>query len=185
MKTTYVNTAIGRLKFYCTNLDGNIENITLTQALIKPTLPQGMSVTECIAVLLQFSATKTVTEFCFCCDWEDFDGVGYANPGEWLDAWELQHEKHLVMIGTEGAEFLSSRIPLLPFEPLIYPITMEQNKIKIRLREISPGDSYSLHFIVSTNCYPEAKEASCWFSVDLSHENVKEWLLNTDNHLNY
>ena len=173
LSSSAVETPIGILNFYPTHAGGEINNILLKQGAIKPYLPTGMAVIECIAVLLEFSVTKTVAAFDFCGDWESLQEKGYGNNGEWLDAWEWPTGAHLVMVGTEDRERLNSRISLMPCEPSNYPITMQDNKMRIRLHNL-PAGNYSLHYIVAWNDYPETHESSCWYAVDVPHEKVKE-----------
>jgi hypothetical protein len=175
---TYVGTPLGSLKFYADLVAGKITNIKLAHAKIEASLPVGMSVSGCFAVLLEFSVKEDVSGFQFHCDWEGFKGKGYGNSGEGLDAWEWEDNDYLVMVGTEDADWLNARIPLAPFTPSEYPITMENNKVSIRLEKLSKGRSCSLHFIVAWNSYPEPHECSCWYAVDVPHKDVTQRLAN-------
>ena len=176
----YVDTPLGQLKFYTDLAGGKTVNLKLAQVKIEPTLPAGYSVSACVAVFLEFSVTENVTGFQFHCDWENFDGKGYGNTGEGLDAWEWEHNGHLVMVGTEDADRLNARIPLVPLQliPSEYPITMEANKMSIRLEKLPEGKSYSLHFIVAWNPYPEPKDCSCWYAVDVPHKMIAQMFAN-------
>jgi hypothetical protein len=176
--TTYVDTPLGRLKFYTDIVGGQVTDLKLVQGKLEPILPTGMSVSACFAVFLQFSVAENATGFKFHCDWEDFDGKGYASTGEGLDAWGWEHHNHLVMVGTEDADWLNGRIPLAPFTPNAYPITMDENKMEIRLNELPEGRSCSLHFIVAWNPFPEPRECSCWYAVDVPHKVVTQRLAN-------
>jgi len=169
-QVSYIETPLGRLKFCVDFVGGKIENLMLSQGPLENALPQGMSVSACFAVLLQFSVTENAAGFNFHCDWEDFDGQGYGCTGEALDAWEWEHQNHLVVVGTEDADWLNARIPLAPFTPDEYPITMEENRMVVRLEKLPEGRSYSLHFIVAWNPYPEPHECSCWYAVDVPHK---------------
>jgi hypothetical protein len=178
-EVTDVDTPLGRLKFYANFITGKVDNITLYQVELEPTLPQGMSVSKSVGVLLRFSVIEEVTEFKFFCDWVGFNGKGYSNTGEALDAWEWNHENYLVVIGTEDAEWLNMRMPLVLFTSNKYPITMEKNKIKIKLDKLPIGHIYSFHFIVAWNSYPEPYESSCWYAVDVPHKKVEQYFINS------
>lgn len=176
--TTYLDTPLGRLRFYSYLAEGRITNLKLATVKIEPTLPAGMTVSACFAVLLEFSVIEEVTGFQFHCDWETFDGKGYGTTGEGLDAWEWEHNNQFVMVGTEDADWLNARIPQASFAPDEYPIAMEDNKMKIRLDKLSEGGPYSLHFIVAWNPYPEPHKCSCWYAVDVPHKVVVQALEN-------
>jgi hypothetical protein len=178
LASTYIDTPIGQLKLHSTKSGGEINSISLSQKAIDPHLPQGMEVIKCIAVLLQISVVKTVNELYFCCNWESAVKEGSVCSGEGLEAWEWTHNNNLVVIGTEDAESLNKRIPVFPFELSNHPITIGKNRIQIRLRNLSVGQSYSLHFIVAWNDYPEIHEHSCWYAVDVPHEKIMQMLAN-------
>ncbi|MEQ1517263.1 MAG: hypothetical protein ABL931_12330 [Usitatibacteraceae bacterium] len=171
---TYVDTPLGPLKFYTDLVAGKISDLKLAQVKIDPDLPVGMTVSACFAVLVEFSAEEDVSDFQFHCDWESFKGNGSGNSGEGLDAWEWEDNNNLVMVGTEDAEWLNARIPLTPFTSSEYPITMEANKISIRLENLSKGSSCSLHFVVAWNPSPEPHECSCWYAVDVPHKAIAQ-----------
>lgn len=175
---TYLETPLGLLKFYAELVGGKLTNLKLSKVKIEPSLPAGMSVSACFAVLLEFSVKEGVSGFQFHCDWERFEGKGYGNSGEGLDAWEWEHNNQLVMVGTEDADWLNARIPLASFAPDEYPIAMEDNRIKIRLDKLSEGGPYSLHFVVAWNPYPEPHKCSCWYAVDVPHKVVVQALEN-------
>jgi hypothetical protein len=174
LSTLVVETPLGHLNFYATHTGGKVGNMLLSHANLKPNLPSGMAVLNCIAVLLQFSVTQTIKHFYFCADWESLQEKGDACSGEGLDAWEWAHENSMVMVGTEDVEFfLSRRMPLQYFDSDEYPITMQDNKTRIRLQNLPVG-KYSLHYIVAINDYPEPHDCSCWYAVDVPHEKVKQ-----------
>ena len=176
---TYIQTPIGKLRFYSTTSDGSVEEINILQCDVGQLLPERMRVPTTIAVLLHFSVMKPIKEFNFCCKWENLKTSGYGSSGEGLDAWEWQHEDCIVIIGREDPVYLNHRIPSVPaelFEPSYYPTTMEENEIRICLKELPVGKSYSLHYVISWNDFPEPEGSFCWLNVDLPHKLVRKLL---------
>lgn len=182
LQTNSIDTPIGRLRFYPKWTDGEIDATLLLQSVVGQCpgymLPE-WEVTECIAVLLQFSVTSAVTEFAYCCDAELLNVPGGACSGEGLDAWEWIHKHHIVVVGTEDGECLSARLQLPPSTADDYPVTLVGNNMQIKLKNLSAGESYALHFMVAWNTYPEPHDCECWYAVNVSHEGCNELLANS------
>jgi hypothetical protein len=179
--STSVQTPLGKLNFYLTAIDGEAKGVTISHCQIYPSLPEYISVDGCVVVLLQFSVMEQIEEVNFCCAWEDLKIEGYGNHGEGLEAYEWQDDNHLVMIGTEDPQYLNHRIPLVPAEIYKagdYPITMEENEIRICLKKLPADSSYSLHYVIAWNKIPEPLEISCWLAVDRTHQSIRELLAN-------
>ena len=179
-KKIYVDTPIGRLRFYVSLIGGSVENFYLTKRPINPALPQDMSVSACTAVFVEFSVTDTVSECQFCCEWENLQAAGGTESGQGLDAWGSRHNGYLVLVGTEDEDYLARRISLKPaLEAMNYPVTLQDKTIRIRLQELETGKQYSLHYIIAWNPYPEEHELSCWYAVDVLHDRIIEQLADT------
>jgi hypothetical protein len=179
--STSVQTPLGKLNFYLTAIGGEAKEVAISHCQIYPSLPEYISVDGCVVVLLQFSAIEQIEEVNFCCAWEELKIEGYGHPGEGLEAYEWEQENHLVMIGTEDPYYLNHRIPLIPAEPSEasdYPITMEENEIRISLKKLTANSSYSLHYVIAWNKLPEPLEISCWLAVDRTHQSIRELLAN-------
>jgi hypothetical protein len=178
---TFIQTPIGKLKFYSIVSDGSVEKINISQCDVSQSLPEGMRVPTTIAVLLQFSVMEPIKEFSFCCAWENLKIPGYGCHGEALEAYEWEDENYIVIVGTEDPDYLNHRIPSVPAEPsdvIDYPITMEENEIRIHLRELAAEKCYSLHYAVTWNKLPQPKGYCLTSNVDLPHELVRKSLIN-------
>lgn len=176
MAMTYLDTPLGRLTFHADYVGGAVTDFQLAQRAITPDLPAGMSVSACVAVLLEFSVMENVGVFQFHGEWGNFEGKGYGETGEGLDAWAWEQDGHVVMVGTEDADLLNARMPWVTPSPDGYTVTMSDNKVTIRLESLSSGRSYSLHFVVAWNPYPEPHECSCWYAVDVPHKKIVQSL---------
>lgn len=144
-----VETPIGTLLFYVTSREGDIEKAHLSECTVEPKIPDGMSVKGCRAVLLRNTSKTPLKDVVFSCSWLELKEEGYGNSGEGLDAWEWEHNKTLVMIGTEDDEYLGSRVMLKETTSTYYPVTMEDNCIKIHISEYPAHKELTLHFIIS------------------------------------
>lgn len=179
-KKIYLDTPIGRLRFYVNLSGGNVENFYLTKRPINPKPPPDMSVSACTAVFVEFSVTDTVSECQFCCEWENLQAVGGPESEQGLDAWGWRHNGYLVLVGTEDEDYLARRISLKSaLGAMNYPVTLQDNTIRIRLQQLEAGKQYSLHYIIAWNPYPEEHELSCWYAVDVLHERIIEQLADT------
>ena len=167
-----VETPIGSLLFSLSAAGGDIGGVQISECNIEPNLPAGMSVEGCKAVLLRCTPLTPLNDIFFSCSWTELKEAGYGNSGEGLDAWEWKHNKTLVMVGTEDNEYLGSRVKLKETSSSYYPITMNDNVIKIHIIEFPANKVLSLHFVISWNSIPEKVDSSCWFAVDVPHERV-------------
>lgn len=174
----YVETPLGRLKFYVDFVGGHASDLKIFQGELEPVLPQGMSVAACFAVLLQLKVTEEIVDFVFHCDWEALKANGFANPGEGLDAWEWEQSGHVVAVGTEDSDWLCARLSVAPFSIAEYPIKMERNKVAVKVPKLLAGTLYAFHFVVAWNPIPEPQDCSCWFAVDVPHKVVVQRLAN-------
>ncbi len=138
-----------------------------------------MSVEKCIAVVFQCVLTTNISSINFSCTWINLKEKGYGCSGECLDAWEWEHNKTLVIIGTEDEECLVSRLKIKPSLAEDYPVTMDNNTINICLKDIPQNKPLSLHYVIAWNSLPEKVEPSCWYAVDIPHEKLIKQINNS------
>lgn len=170
-----IKTPIGTLLFSAGASEGDLSSASITTCEVKAIIPEAMRVQECIAVLLRCTSSSPLRGVVFSCEWSESRGAGYGATGEGLDAWEWESDGVLVMVGTEDAEWLNSRLRLLKkFGSHNYPITNANNKISIVVEEFLAHQEFSLHFVVAWNQLPEPKECSCWYAVDVPHKRIVE-----------
>lgn len=167
-----ITTKIGTLSFSVIAKVGDTSRAKIRTKEITPRLPEGMSVESSTLVLLTMPASVPIEKLKFTCKLSGFFPKGYGCTGEGLDAWEWEYENRLVVIGTEDGDWLESRLKLDEINRENYPVNFDQEKIVIEIEKYSQGGMFSLHFVVSENPYPEHKDSSCWFSVDVPHERV-------------
>ena len=174
-KELLLNTPLGVLSFKAKCEVDKIDDSSITVHNWEPSLPNGMSVEGCKVVVFKYKPSKPLRNFYFTCEWINQSITGYGNSGEALDAWEWETEKNIVLIGTEDSEWLNSRLKIKK-EYLLedYPITMENNKISIRIEDFDGNEELSLHYVVAWNSVPEPKDSSCWFAVDVPHKKILE-----------
>lgn len=167
-------TPIGVLEFLASVQHGDLHNAQIKTCRIEPILPEGMSVEGCIAVLFEFKTLISCQKFIFRCKWRGLKEKGYECTGEALDAWEWEKDGKLVIVGTEDNECLSQRVSFIDLASTVesYPIAMQDNCIEVRVGHIPSDKKLSLHYIVAWNSLPEVTESSCWFAVDVPHEQV-------------
>jgi len=169
-----IRTPIGGMRFQVEASGGDISKASISITEIEPFLPEGMEVEGSIAVLLTVVSPTRIKDLQFSCAWIDFDTEGDGCSGEGLDAWEWEDSSQLVIIGTEDGEWLSSRLGLGEITRDNYPVSMEENRIKINIEQYSANEELTLHFVISNNTLPEKEDCSCWYAVDVAHDKVIE-----------
>lgn len=167
-----IATKIGTLSFSVIAKFGDTSRAKIRTKKITPKLPEGMSVESSTLVLLTMPAQIQIENLRFTCELGESFPKGYGCSGEALDAWEWKTQDRMVMIGTEDGDWLKSRLKLDQINRKNYPVIFNQHKIGIEIERFSEDRIFSLHFVVSENPYPEHKDCSCWFSVDVPHETV-------------
>ena len=171
-----LNTPLGKISFSVL-VDGDAYTGTsalVEDFLVSPNLPIDMSVGSCSAVLLKAQFPTTIRELKFICRWEHAVPYGDRNSGEGLDAQSWDDENHIVMIGTEDADFLGARRPDLKIRVEDEPIEYLTNGFVISLSQIPAHKPISLHYVVATNPIPEPADDSVWFAVDIPHAWLSE-----------
>ncbi len=170
-----LNTPIGALSFEAKCKIGKLDGSTITVHNWEPSIPNGMSVEGCNVIVFKHTTSEPLKDFCFSCEWVDLNLNGYGNSGEALDAWEWEYDKKIVLVGTEDSEWLNSRLNIKKeYTPENYPITMENNRISIKIDQFNEKKELTLHYVVAWNSLPEPKDSSCWFAVDVPHSKILE-----------
>jgi len=176
-KKILLNTPLGALSFDAKCSIGKLDDSTITVHNWKPSIPNGMSVEGCNVIVFKHTPSELLKDFYFSCEWVDLNITGYGNSGEALEAWEWKSDNKIVLIGTEDSEWLNSRLSIKK-EYLLeeYPITMENNKISIRIDQFNEKKELTLHYVVAWNPLPEPMDNSCWFAVDVPHSKILEMI---------
>ncbi len=178
--TLKINTPIGSLTFGASIQEGDLANCKIKSFHISPKLPVGMTVSGCMAVILQCLPNNPFKGFTFSCEWDELKTKGYSCSGQGLDAWEWESEGVLVLIGTEDFEYIESRLELkTEFPPENYPVTMANNKVSIAIESLEKNKEISLHYVIAWNHLPESVEDSCWYAVDIPHNKIIQTQSNT------
>ncbi|MDD4964338.1 MAG: hypothetical protein PHI11_10530 [Gallionella sp.] len=176
-KNTSLETPIGTLSFGIEADAGDVDALHISIRPVVPELPWGMSVEACVAVLLKGISLTKLEHLVFYCKWDDLKIPGQGNSGEGLEAWEWESVGKLVMIGTEDSGQLNSRLhSQQESAPERYQVTMLDNRISVRVEEFAPDKELSLHFLVAWNPSPEPCAGSCWYAVDMAHQEVMDRL---------
>jgi hypothetical protein len=96
---------------------------------------------------------------------------GTPETGECLDAQSWESEDTIVLSGTEDFETLEKRLPDTGLNLTTWP-PFPDDGLHIVLPLLQANQKVSLHYIVASNALPEPKECSCWFAVDINHDEV-------------
>lgn len=176
-KNTSMETPIGTLSFGIEADAGDLDAFHISIRPVVPELPWGMSVEACVAVLLKGVSSTKLKHLEFYCKWDDLQVTEQGNSGEGFEAWEWGSDGKLVMIGTEDSGQLNSRLhPQQESASERYQVTMMDNRISVRVEEFAPDKALSLHFLVAWNPAPEPRASSCWYAVDMAHQEVMDQL---------
>lgn len=138
----------------------------------QPNLPPGMSVDNVTACVLVVRPIEPITNFVFKCVWELPPPNVSPESGECLDAQSWKDDHNKVMVGTEDYDSLSHRLPDLGLSEEHYPIEYMKNGFQIKIPLIGAGKEVSLHYVVASNCFFEPVECSCWYAVDINHQDI-------------
>lgn len=99
-------------------------------------------------------------------------GEGSVCTGQALAAWEWELDERLAIVGTEERDYLGDRLGLGEITFKNNPVKKYPNKIVIELDKVEINKAISMHFVVAENPYPEEKECSCWFAIDIPHQQL-------------
>ena len=164
-----LDTALGPFLFEaaCDHRPGDV-SLDLRTFEPRLSLPAGMSVLRCRAVVLRVISQVDIAGLRWSC--ESPPGVsGSGCSGEGLDAQEWEAGGHLVVVGTEDEDALASRLGLPRQEPYRGWISYSPCKLEVTIPWVPASPAFGLHFIVAENTSPEPVDASAWFAVDIPH----------------
>lgn len=167
-----LDTALGPFLFVvaCDHPPGGV-SLDLRTFEPRLSLPAGMSVLGCRAVVLRVTSQVDVGGLRWSC--ESPPGVaGSPCSGEGLDAQEWEAGNRLVVVGTEDEGALATRLGLPLREPYRGWVQYSPSKLEVRLPPVPGLGTFGLHFIVAENTSPEPAESSAWFAVDIPHERL-------------
>ena len=149
-------------------ITGRAQRVNVVAADFQPSLPPGMSVVACQAVLVRLSqlrrdCTASVDVRLI----ETGEVFGGAETGEGLEAMVWRGLGHVLAVGTEDAELLHLRTgasaPAAKFE-------YQSDGLTIIFPEPSNCEEVLLHLVLAWNPDPEPSPESCWYAVDQRHE---------------
>ena len=168
-----VRTPIGALGFTATS-DGrhlSATEVAFQPVELVPNVPPHMSIQSLIAVLVTLRPASEMSAVRVTCAWLSPQPTpGSPESGERLDAQSWRADNHVVFVGTEDLEALSSRLPDCELTIASYPVTYSAQGLEVRLPRVR--SAASLHFTVAVNSWPEPVECSAWFAVDVDHSRV-------------
>lgn len=167
-----LDTALGPFQFVAT-CEQRSGEVSLALRTFEPrlSLPAGMSVLRCRAVVLQVTSRVNIIGLSWSC--ESPPGVaGSPCSGEALDAQEWEANGRLVVADTEDAEALTGRLPFLRLDAGTSLVQYSPQKLEIRIPPIPAPAAFGLHFILAENTSPEPVDSSAWFAVDIPHKHL-------------
>ena len=170
--TLHLDTALGAFSFTAA-CDHRAGGVSLDLQTFEPrlSLPAGMSVLGCRAVMLRVRTRVEVAGLRWSC--ESPPGVaGSPCSGEGLDAQEWAAGNRLVVVGTEDVEALASRLGFPHLDPRGSLTCYSPQKLELEIPRIPASADFGLHFIIAENTSPEPVDASAWFAVDIPHERL-------------
>jgi hypothetical protein len=167
-----LDTALGSFVFVaaCEHRPGEV-SLDLKTFEPRLSLPQGMSVLACRAVVLRVSTHVEVAALRWSCE-SPPNVPGSPCSGQYLDAQEWQAGDRLVVVGTEDEEALANRLGFLQLDPNASLARYSPQKLEMTIPRIPASAAFGLHFILAENTSPEPEDASAWFAVDIPHKDV-------------
>lgn len=128
-----LNTALGSFLFEAMS-DHQPGEVSLDLRTFEPrlSLPAGMSVLRCRAVVLRVTSQVDIAGLRWSCE-SPPSVVGSPCSGEGLDAQEWEVGSRLVVVGTEDEDVLASRLGLLRQDPYRGWIRYSPRKLEVRI----------------------------------------------------
>jgi hypothetical protein len=190
MSDLQIDTPLGSIGFSAfaggtpiSELSPRIARCKVVRSLPELTLPNGMSVAGCAAVLLQCEAALAIPSLLFESKWDDCAAtVWQPESGEYLAAQSWTNGRSLVMVGTEDEESLQERatrgshMPRSMAGQLGDPsvVSYGSDGFVVCLPPVPERSRIGLHYVVAWNPDPEPVEASAWYAVDIPHAKIVE-----------
>ena len=148
--------------------------LSLKAKRFQPWLPDGMSVRNCIAVLLTVARVSEIRSLQLMLSVAT-RSLGLPCTGQYLDAQEWSDRGNLVVIGTEDSEALLYRMPDLRSDK-IQVVDFTRHSMTMKLKDLRVTPPLTFHFIIAENNHPEPVDDSAWFAVDQNHRYVLDQL---------
>jgi hypothetical protein len=164
-----LDTAIGTFVFVA-ECDNQPNEVSLALETLKPqlSLPAGMSVVGCRAVVLRVATGIGVAALRWSCEAPP-DVAGSPCSGEGLDAQEWEANGRLVVVGTEDEDALAARLGFVRLDATTSLVRYSPEKLEMKIPGVPPFTTFDLHFVLAENTLPEPVDASAWFAVDIPH----------------
>lgn len=158
-------------------------HIELFKSTVQTSLPQGMSVSACIAFLWRFKVLEDTNNLQFLCRFESLvDGLeGEPESGEDLIAQSWGNKKARVTIGTQDEEALMRLVGRENGMPsrfaqndVISPEMIEylSDGIQILLPPFLENEQGQVQFVIAWVEGKEKNDISTWYAVDLFPEEI-------------
>lgn len=172
--TLRLPTPLGDLEF---SAEAHIEptlTLSLNSVEFEPSLPDGMSIAACYAVVLHINTPREAVEIQFKAQLHSTIPLKHgAETGEGLDAQAWYNKQFVLLVGTEDAEALTARLQQrITFNSDEYPFTYSENFLSVQVTCLPSANPLSLHFVAAWNELPEPQDCSCWFAVDQRHIDI-------------
>ena len=167
-----LDTALGSFVFVavCDHRPGEV-SLELRTFEPRLSLPAGMSVLRCRAVVLRVTTQVDVAILRWSCE-SPPSVAGSPCSGEDLDAQEWEAGGRLVVVGTEDEDAIARRLGFLQLDPNANLAQYSPQKLEMRIPCIPASAAFSLHFILAENTSPEPVDASAWFAGDIPRKHL-------------
>ena len=152
------------------SVTGGAPEVVLAAAAFQPSLPPGMSVVACHAVIVRLSQLRLGCAVSVDVRLEESSRVtGGAETGEGLEALVWRGLGHVLAVGTEDDELFCLRTgapaPALRFQ-------YHSHELTITCQQPEHCQEIVLHLVLAWNPEPEQSPESCWYAVDQKHESI-------------
>ena len=138
----------------------------------QPTLPPGMSVAACHAIVLSLPGADTDTEVRVSATLIPMVSVDSgADTGEGLEAQSWQGENHLLLLGTEDSEYLKARLPN-QVRVTDSSFSYAHHSFSLEFTRCHGRVPIELLFLLAWNELPDPQDCSCWYAVNQGHAYV-------------
>ncbi|MEM9937527.1 MAG: hypothetical protein AAF768_01650 [Pseudomonadota bacterium] len=168
-----LETSLGRLTVQVSVNGESIaaDSLSLTSSAFEPSLPVGMQVVNCRAVLISVerSASRFTINYSATLETEVEGG---SCTGQFLEAIEWEDQRARIVVGTEDAEQLSRRMPWQDLKPDDVIARYSASALELSLVGNPHSQQTTFHLIVAENPVPEPAPDSAWFAVDSPHKSV-------------
>ncbi|MEO1662407.1 MAG: hypothetical protein AAFR51_15570 [Pseudomonadota bacterium] len=172
-KALSLETSLGRLTILVSVNGESIakNNLSLTASAIEPSLPVGMHVENCRAVLICVDRSASRFRINYSAKLET-KIEGGSCTGQCLEAIEWEDQRTRIVVGTEDAEGLAWRMPWQDLKPDDVIARYSASAVELSLVGNPHSQQTTFHLIVAENPVPEPAPDSAWFAVGSPHKAV-------------